>query len=268
MEFENVCKLNLNCSSDLICRDFVYETANMQASPRRAQQHFFCLVTHGRGRLLCDDRSYDLAEGVLFVVESGCLFSVESVEELKYYYISFHGRRGDEYLERLRIGKNNCVFRGYGELIPFWYDCQTLAEDGNIDIVCEAVLLYSLAKLRPLPKEQNDVVSQIVTLTQNHFNNPDLSLSVIAEKVGYDAKYLSSLFKKRQAISYTQYLRELRIKHAIFLMEQGVVSVKNVSLLSGFRDALYFSKVFTAEIGVSPKAYIKQLEENKKHKEG
>jgi AraC-like DNA-binding protein len=46
-------------------------------------------------------------------------------------------------------------------------------------------------------------------------------------------------------------------------MEQGVVSVKNVSLLSGFRDALYFSKVFTTEEGISPKAYIKQVEESK-----
>ena len=174
-----------------------------------------------------------------------------------------HAVQNDKNTARLRIGKQNRCFQGYENLIPFWFECQALAEEGNIDIVCEAVLLYSLAKLKPLPKEQNDVVAKIVTLTQNHFNNPDLSLTVIAEKLGYDAKYLSSLFKKRQGISYTQYLRELRIKHALFLMEQGVVSVKNVSLLSGFRDALYFSKVFTTEEGISPKAYIKQVEESK-----
>ena len=56
-----------------------------------------------------------------------------------------------------------------------------------------------------------------------------------------------------------RYLRELRIRHALFLMEQGVASVKNVALLSGFGDALYFSKVFTAEQGISPKAYIASI---------
>jgi transcriptional regulator GlxA family with amidase domain len=60
-------------------------------------------------------------------------------------------------------------------------------------------------------------------------------------------------------VAYTQYLREQRIKHAIFLMEQGVVSVKNVAILSGFSDALYFSKIFTASVGVSPKAYIQKI---------
>ena len=58
---------------------------------------------------------------------------------------------------------------------------------------------------------------------------------------------------------YTQYLRDMRIRHAIFLMEEGLVSVKNIALLSGFRDPLYFSKVFTESEGISPKAYIAQL---------
>ena len=263
MEFENVCKLNLNRSSDLICRNFVYETANAQAKPLRADEHFLCLVTDGVGQYVCGEYSHDLAVGMLFFVESGSQFSICSTDSLKYYYISFYGRRGDEYLERLRIGKQSCVFSGYESLIPFWRECQELAEEGNIDFVCEAVLLYSFARLKPSPKEQNDVVTKMITLTQNHFTAPDLSLTAISEQLGYDAKYLSSLFKKRKGISYSQYLRELRIKHALFLMEQGVVSVKNVSLLSGFRDALYFSKVFTAEEGMSPKAYIKQLEDNK-----
>ena len=98
-----------------------------------------------------------------------------------------------------------------------------------------------------------------MTLTQKSFTDPDLSMSVIADELKYDPKYLSSVFKKKKGIPYTQYLRELRIKHAIFLMEQGVVSVKNVALLSGFSDALYFSKIFTAAEGISPKAYIQKI---------
>ena len=42
-------------------------------------------------------------------------------------------------------------------------------------------------------------------------------------------------------------------------MEEGVISVKNIALLSGFRDALYFSKIFTKVEGISPKAYMLDL---------
>jgi AraC-like DNA-binding protein len=47
-------------------------------------------------------------------------------------------------------------------------------------------------------------------------------------------------------------------------MEEGVTSVKNVAILSGFRDPLYFSKVFAGSVGMSPKAYIQSIEERKK----
>ena len=72
----------------------------------------------------------------------------------------------------------------------------------------------------------------------------------------YDAKYLSFYFKKHKHICYSEYLRDMRIRHAVFLMEQGLTSVKNIALLSGFGDALYFSKVFKRVMGKSPKEYM------------
>ena len=56
----------------------------------------------------------------------------------------------------------------------------------------------------------------------------------------------------------SEYLRVLRIRYAVMLMENGVTSVKNVAALSGFSVPLYFSKVFTEMIGVSPSQYQKQ----------
>ncbi len=63
----------------------------------------------------------------------------------------------------------------------------------------------------------------------------------------------------RLSFSY-QYLRDIRIRRSIFLMEQGLVSVKNIASLSGFSDALYFSKVFASVEGIPPSEYIARLE--------
>ena len=57
-------------------------------------------------------------------------------------------------------------------------------------------------------------------------------------------------------ISYSEYLRSVRIKYATALFDHGIESIKNVALLSGFSDPLYFSGVFKKYIGMSPKQYI------------
>lgn len=81
--------------------------------------------------------------------------------------------------------------------------------------------------------------------------------------MNYDSKYLSFYFKKHKRICYSEYLRDLRISHSLFLMEQGITSIKNIALLSGFGDALYFSKVFKKVTGKTPKEHIAFLFEPK-----
>ena len=263
MERDNVCKFNFNRSSDLICLNFIREANCSQSKTATAHQHSIHLVISGSGVFRKNGEEYGIEKGSLFFVCEGDEFSINGKDSLEYCYISFHGRRADELILRFNINGTRGVFYGYEELISFWNECQELAEEGNIDIVCESVILYSLAKLKPAKKERNDVVSKMVTLTQKNFTDPDLSISAVADELGYDPKYLSTLFKKKKGVPYTHYLREQRVKHAIVLMEQGVVSVKNVAILSGFRDALYFSKIFTAAEGISPKAYIQRLSDEK-----
>ena len=66
-------------------------------------------------------------------------------------------------------------------------------------------------------------------------------------------------------IGYSEYLRSVRLKYAITLLDHGIDSVKNVALLSGFTDPLYFSNAFKKEIGVSPKEFIIKLNKTKKN---
>lgn len=261
MKSENVCKFSAARSSDLICLNFIRETKETQSVPLRAKANAIHLVLEGDGVFFCEGREYTIARGSLFFVAQGDLFSVRG-KGMIYSYISFSGRRAEELMLRFSLSEPR-VFDGYDALIPFWESCHADAEEGNIDLLCESVLLYSLSKLHSAKTEKNDAISRVVSITQERYTDKDLSLPIIAREIGYDAKYLSSLFKKKKGIAYTQYLREQRVRHAVFLMEQGVVSVKNVALLSGFGDALYFSRIFAETMGTSPKAYIQSLAEEK-----
>ena len=50
----------------------------------------------------------------------------------------------------------------------------------------------------------------------------------------------------------------MRLKYAVSLFDYGLDSVKNVAILSGFADPLYFSSVFKESIGISPREYIER----------
>ena len=258
MSTMNVCKFNPVQSSDLNCSAFVYEQNNSQSLPVRSKKHAIHLVSEGTGRLECEENDYPLKPGTVFIVKRNETLSI-SGEDLKYYYIHFEGRRGNELISRIEPDGGCRIFEGHADLIPFWRDCLSSSDETNLDLLAESALLYSAARLMPQKKDQSDMVSRVIAIVSERFSDPHLSLSVISEEIGYHEKYVSSRFKRETGLSLVQYLRNVRIDHAVFLMEQGVVSVKNVALLSGFSDSLYFSKVFKEEKGVSPKDFINKL---------
>lgn len=259
MDGNNICKFNLNRSSDLVCSDFVYETMNTLAQERLSDKYLLGLVISGEGRLVKRDKSFDLNDGSLFFVHRDECFQIDGQNGFEYCYIKFLGRRALELIERSDLSEDCCVFQGYGEMRSFWLDCLRDADDSNVDLLAESVLLYSLAHLRPAVKKQSDLLTKMLMITDDRFTDATFTLSSLADELGYDAKYLSFLFKRKKGVTFTQYLRDLRLRHAIFLMEQGVVSVKNTAILSGFDDALYFSKIFKKYTGKTPKEYIEDL---------
>lgn len=262
----NICKFNEIRSSDLICTDFVYETAQAQATGSTAQQFVLGLVHQGKGALSCEGKCLSLAAGTVFFVPRGARYSIAG-EDISYFYICFHGRRAEELITRAGFAQEASIYqiehKDAARLDGVGLDAVQRAGEENLDLYSEAVLLYLLAHLCREKKARHDLLSQIVAIANDRFSESDFSLSVLARELGYDAKYLSTLFKKKKGIPFTQYLRELRIAHALFLMEQGVVSVKNIAILAGFGDALYFSKIFKEHTGVPPKTYIENLHNGK-----
>ncbi len=265
MKNSNICKFNQIRSGDLICENFIYESEDAQKETLTAKNFVMNLVCEGKGTFTCGKDSFEVFEGDIFFVLKGENFSVSSAgdEKFSYMYISFNGRRAYEYIERFGIGEDYRAFCGYGFLVPFWKESLDIAREDNIDLLSESVLVYSFARMTSEKKDKSDLISRMIELTNEYFTDSAFSISVLADELGYDKKYLSSVFKRKKGITYTNYLKGLRIRRAVFYMEEGVNSVKNVALLSGYNDPLYFSKVFTSEMGITPKDFIKETQSKK-----
>ena len=99
------------------------------------------------------------------------------------------------------------------------------------------------------------MAKSVITISREFGSGGRTIGRLVAEKLGYNGKYLSHVFREKTGVRYSEYLRSLRIKYAVSLFEHGIDSVKNVAVLSGFSDAMYFSTVFKESVGVSPKEY-------------
>ena len=265
MEKDNICKFSNASSTDLICTEFVYENTSAQSQSNYTDRYILGFVANGSGTLYKNASDFALNAGSAFFINKDTSFSITGNDELSYFYISFYGRRADELAGRLDYAER-CIFdlsESCEKIKAFAFDCLNRAGEENTDIMGECVLLYIFSYLTVKKNNSTDLLSSIIRLTEQNFTDSHFSLTSLSALMNYDPKYLSFYFKKHKKLAYTEYLRELRIRHSVFLIEQGITSVKNLAFLSGFSDALYFSKVFKSVMNKSPKEYIASHAESK-----
>ena len=194
------------------------------------------------------------AGGALFLFTNESFCAKGDGAELM--YIDFDGLRADELFLRFDISVVNRVFDGFDGVIPMWQESLLRADEQTIDIIAESMLLYAFSKLPSDTSAQNSLVNKMLEFCQKNFCDSNFSLTTLAQNLCYNPKYLSHLFKQKMNVGFSEYLRTLRINYAITLFDNGLDSIKNVALLSGFSDPLYFSSVFKKTVGKSPKDYI------------
>ncbi len=261
MKSKNICKFIASGGDEkIITANFVFESdPAAMAKKNRLNHHVAFLITSGSGCLIFNEKTSYIHTGSLIFGFRGEESRAEPGEDLEYMYVSFDGGRADELFTRFGISPQRRAFDGFEGLIPFWKDSLSRADNDNADLISESVVTYTFSRLTGSKKQSNDITNKLVRRIEEDFTDPDLSLSSLADELGYNVKYLSHSFKQKTGMGFSQYLRMVRIKHAVFLIEHGVDSVKNIAFLCGFTDPLYFSSVFKESLGVSPKDYMTQL---------
>ncbi len=265
MKYKNICKfIEETDTRDLFTKRFVCErTPAAMRNPITAKMYRAVLLSEGECTFYVGEESYLLEKGDMIFMFAGETFFAEPDEKEKceYFYIDFGGIRSEALMKRFGIDNTDRVRREHEGLIPFWRDAIARAADSNIDLVAESVLLYSFSDLAELSAKEDSVAARAAEMVDELFADPSLNLESIAKRLGYNQKYLSHNFKQKMGIGFTEYLRNARIRQAVFLMEHGLESVKNVSYLCGFEDPLYFSGVFKKVVGIPPAAYMKRLKD-------
>jgi len=87
------------------------------------------------------------------------------------------------------------------------------------------------------------------------FQNPALSVSLIAEKFGISEVYLRKLFLSNLGQTPKQYILDLRIKTAKSLLTNSSKSVTQISEECGFSSVYHFCRIFKSKTNMTPLEY-------------
>ena len=90
-----------------------------------------------------------------------------------------------------------------------------------------------------------------------NFADPDLSMRVLAEKMGLSPSYMGKVFTAVTTYSFNDYLTEVRLTHAAQLLRETKLPVSKVSQEVGIPNANYFYSLFKKKYGTTPAAFRK-----------
>ena len=82
--------------------------------------------------------------------------------------------------------------------------------------------------------------------------NTDLTLADLAQEEYLSPSYLSRFFQKNLHVSFSQYLNELRLRHAAQMLTQTTHSVTHIAYDCGFHNPSVFIEAFKQQYGQTP----------------
>ncbi|HHY72789.1 MAG TPA: AraC family transcriptional regulator [Bacillus bacterium] len=103
-----------------------------------------------------------------------------------------------------------------------------------------------------LTKDTN--LQKCIEYISNYFHE-DLSIKKVANKVHLSHTYFSRLFKKELGVSFVEYVTNIRVKRAKYLLANTNDTIESIAAQVGFNTPNYFSSIFKKQTGMSPSEY-------------
>lgn len=130
---------------------------------------------------------------------------------------------------------------------------QSKSVSSQFSVVHEAIQrvclsLDDIADADPLNKK-------MIAFIDEHSADSQLSLTVLGEYMEMSPAYLCSLFKKKNGVSFSEYVIALRMQRARVLLCTSPQKINEIALSVGITNPQYFCSRFKQMFGVTPSEY-------------
>ena len=104
-------------------------------------------------------------------------------------------------------------------------------------------------------KTNHDRLDRVFAFIAGNFENPKLSLEMVAEKACLNKCYFSRFLKEQTGQSFYEHLSRIRLHQAEQYLMETDMPVTEIAYCCGFNSIATFNRLFKACTGLSPSAY-------------
>ncbi|GIN55970.1 putative HTH-type transcriptional regulator YtdP [Lederbergia ruris] len=159
-------------------------------------------------------------------------------------------------LNDMKINHQN-VFSEEQDPVQELLACETVEE------IHQKIKLIYKKLCEELKEKRSDhsenLLQRIIDYIYQHYADPMMSLTTIAEEMKITPQYLSSFFKKQQGENLTEFIAKIRINAAKKYLEETTLTISQIAKRIGYTNDIGLIRMFKKREGITPGKYRANL---------
>ena len=238
---------------------------------RKLNTNLFVCIEEGTCSFKIDGREHNLQKNDFIIVPQNTFYVPYTSEYCRHWFAHFYGnylgadRLSNIYKTKDMSSKNILFLPEKGKadvvLLSYLNDISKEVSNNNYDGGFKKNLLFFNA----LDHIGNNVFQSEENLSAQYIKNyitdnlgKDISLTHIAQHLGYTKQYVIQVFKKKYFTTITRFIIEKRLELSKLYLSETNMKIYEIAQICGFEDANYFSRRFRNMYNLSPQQYRKQ----------
>lgn len=237
--------------------DHSQEKRHKRLRLKQKAQYGFNQVLSGRGRFFSPPTGWvDVTPGDCFFTFPDVPHYYDAITEWHQRWLIFDGTMPETFRTMGLLNPEGAVHRDMGQLADTVFlkvqENTTLESSARATANLAAIseLIYRAATQTTTPHAQRDKVRPVMAYIRENYAR-ELIPEQLADLFDISYSYLRCIFKKRTGRSVKQYITHVRMQQARTLLLDTELPPKQIARRVGYRDYLYFMRVFKRETGMT-----------------
>ncbi len=230
---------------------------------------FFILVSYGKCVYWINHEKVIVEKGDLLLIPPNTVYYAKGIPTVVHekYVIVFEGMEKETYglpiLQRkewlkAKTGLYEFILERIRRSYTEWEE-----QEAYSGIRGQAVLLEMLALWNReldgavVSSEIQRHSERMKVFIQEHYREK-VTKEVLGECISKSPNYAASVFRRVTGQTISEYVHAVRMKSAVYLLRDSLLTVGEISELLGYRDVSYFQRLFKRMYAKTPSEYLKE----------
>lgn len=223
--------------------------AGYSCGPEIRHNYWIQYIVSGCGTYEMESKCYNLKSGQAFIIPPSkkCFFRADDEHPWEYTWIGFNGEYAKQ-LDRLKSPIINIDYSYFQDLL----ECRNYPNMEADYLAGKLFMIFARILINQYPGNYIKFVKEYIST----YYSQAVRVHEMADILGLNPNYLSSLFKSETGQTIRDSLMEIRMNKAMGIINNQHYNVTTIASMVGYTDVYAFSKHFKKRFGHSPKYFI------------